>query len=343
MLVSVSERLTLSSGWNWISLTSSSLSVDELSKYLIEARSRTDLVYNDTKWGLFGSLMWMNQDEAYKVKIMDDIEPVTVVPGEGKMSYDGYTDDKYFIKGWNWVSYPYEYNYPVEDIYDAANFAEGDIILSKNSGFVTCTDGIWMGTLTELRPNEGYMIYSANEFNNKMPGRFSLAQGEFVVSAPSSAAARQRSVWTYDGSRFANTMAVIAKVDIENSDNYTIGAFVDGECRGEGRFINDLAFISVVGEAGEAVTFRLFNKLTDEYVDLDREVEFAGMVGTVKAPVTMGTIEGTTGIVDINTIDSNSIEAIYDIAGRKVENAEGGIYIIKVREAGKVTTKKVRM
>ena len=176
-----------------------------------------------------------------------------------------------------------------------------------------------------------------------MPGRFSLAQGEFISAKAHNAPSRERSVWEYDGSKYANTMAVIARIDIVNHEDYTIGAFVGDECRGEGRFINDLAFISVVGEAGEAVTFRLFNKLTDEYVDLDREVEFAGMVGTVKAPITMGTMEGTTGIVDINTIDSNSIEAIYDIAGRKVENAEGGIYIIKVREDGKVATKKVRM
>ena len=343
MLVSVSERLTLESGWNWISLTSSSLSVDELSKYLVEARSRNDLVFNDAKWGLFGSLMWMSQEEAYKVKIMDEIEPVTVIPSEGKMSYDGYIDDKYFIKGWNWVSYPYEYNYPVEDIYDAANFAEGDIILSKSNGFVTCTDGIWMGTLTELRPNEGYMIYSANEFNNKMPGRFSLAQGEFISAKAHNAPSRERSVWEYDGSKYANTMAVIARIDIVNHEDYTIGAFVGDECRGEGKFINDLAFISVAGDAGETVAFRLYNRISREFVDLDCELEYTGIAGSVKAPVTMGTIEGTTDIIDINTVDSNNIEAIYDLSGRKVEKVTDGIYILKVRENGKVVTKKVHL
>ena len=57
----------------------------------------------------------------------------------------------------------------------------------------------------------------------------------------------------------------------------------------------------------------------------------------------MGTIEGTTDIIDINTVDSNNIEAIYDLSGRKVEKVTDGIYVIKMREAGKVTTKKVRM
>ena len=346
--VSVNERLTLESGWSWISLTSAGFSLGEIEESLVEARSRQCLAFNDAKWGLFGDLGWLDQFEAYKVKIKDDVDPVTVYPMEGKMSYDGAINGKEFIKGWNWVSYPYEYRYPVEDIFDAANFAEGDIILSKNDGFVTLTDGAWVGTLNELLPNEGYMIYTANAFTCEMPNRFSLEQGEFEASAgteipaPAGAAARERSVWVYDGSRFANSMAVIAKVDVEECEDYTIGAFVDDECRGEGRFINGLAFISVAGEADENVTFRLYNKVSGEFIDLDRELQFAGMAGSVKVPVTMGTIEGTTGIVDINSIDSNNIEAIYDISGRKVEQMTEGIYVIKVREGDKIVTKKVR-
>lgn len=348
-MVSVMEKLILESGWSWISLTSAMFAPEAIKDGFVEARSRTDLVFNDVKWGPFGSLTMFDQTQAYKIKMQDDIEPVTVYANyEGTMNYDGTIGSKEFIKGWNWVSYPYEYRYPVKDIFNAANFAEGDIILSKNDGFVTLTDGAWVGTLSELLPNEGYMIYTANKFTCEMPNRFSLEQGEFEASAgteipaPAGAAARERSVWVYDGSKFANSMAVIAKVDVEECEDYTIGAFVGEECRGEGRFINGLAFISVAGEADENVTFRLYNKVSGEFIDLDRELEFSGMAGSVKVPVTMGTIEGTTGIVDINSIDSNNVEAIYDISGRKVEQMTEGIYVIKVREGDKIVTKKVR-
>ena len=348
-MVSVMEKLILESGWSWISLTSAMFAPEAIKDGFVEARSRTDLVFNDVKWGPFGSLTMFDQTQAYKIKMQDDIEPVTVYATlEGTMRYDGTIESKEFIKGWNWVSYPYEYRYPVEEIFNAANFAEGDIILSKNDGFVTLTDGAWVGTLSDLLPNEGYMIYTANAFTCEMPNRFTLAQGEFEASAgteipaPAGVAARERSVWVYDGSRFANSMAVIAKVDVEECEDYTIGAFVDDECRGEGRFINGLAFISVAGEADENVTFRLYNKVSGEFIDLDRELQFSGMAGSVKAPVTMGTIEGTTGIVDINSIDSNNVEAIYDISGRKVEQMTEGIYVIKVREGDKIVTKKVR-
>ena len=348
-MVSVMEKLILESGWSWISLTSAMFAPEAIKDGFVEARSRTDLVFNDAKWGPFGSLTMFDQTQAYKIKMQDDIEPVTVYANyEGTMNYDGAIESKEFIKGWNWVSYPYEYRYPVKDIFNAANFAEGDIILSKNDGFVTLTEGAWVGTLSELLPNEGYMIYTANKFTCEMPNRFSLEQGEFEASAgteipaPAGAAARERSVWVYDGSKFANSMAVIAKVDVDECEDYTIGAFVDDECRGEGRFINGLAFISVAGEANENVTFRLYNKVSGELIDLDRELQFSGMAGSVKVPVTMGTIEGTTGIVDINSIDSNNVEAIYDISGRKVEQMTEGIYVIKVREGDKIVTKKVR-
>ena len=348
-MVSVMEKLILESGWSWISLTSAMFAPEAIKDGFVEARSRTDLVFNDVKWGPFGSLTMFDQTQAYKIKMQDDIEPVTIYANyEGIMNYDGAIGSKEFIKGWNWVSYPYEYRYPVEEIFNAANFAEGDIILSKNDGFVTLTEGAWVGTLSELLPNEGYMIYTANKFTCEMPNRFSLEQGEFEASAgteipaPAGVAARERSVWVYDGSRFANSMAVIAKVDVEECEDYTIGAFVGEECRGEGRFINGLAFISVAGEADENVTFRLYNKVSGEFIDLDRELQFSGMAGSVKVPVTMGTIEGTTGIVDINSIDSNNVEAIYDISGRKVEQMTEGIYVIKVREGDKIVTKKVR-
>lgn len=347
-MVSVMEKLTLGGGWSWISLTSAMFAPEAIKDGFVEARSRTDLVFNDAKWGPFGSLTMFDQSQAYKIKMLDDIDPVTVYADlEGVMSYDGAIESKEFIKGWNWVSYPYEYRYPVEDIFDAANFAEGDIILSKNDGFVTLTDGAWVGTLSDLLPNEGYMIYTANAFTCEMPNRFSLEQGEFEASAgteipaPAGVAARERSVWVYDGSKFANSMAVIAKVDVEECEDYTIGAFVDDECRGEGRFINGLAFISVAGEADENVTFRLYNKVSGELIDLDRELQFSGMAGSVKAPVTMGTIEGTTGIDEVKGENGN-VKTIYDISGRKVEQMTEGIYVIKVREGDKIVTKKVR-
>ena len=342
--VEMAEKITVAEGWSWISLINSSFSVEELSKTLIEARSKTDLVFNDARYGLFGTLAYMTEAEAYKVNMLSSASVVAIA---NMFNNDGSIADKKLEKGWNWVSYPYEYAYAVEDIFDASAFSEGDIILSKDRGFVTCTDGAWIGDLTELMPQEGYMVYTSAETTASMPGRFTLEQGYFTANTASRAAARGASMWVVDGSKFSSTMPVIAQVDVEETDDLVVVAFVDDECRGEGRFINGLAFVSVAGEAGENVTFRLYNKATGEMFDIDGGITFAGMAGSVKAPVAMRAIgvpaAGTTGIVDISTIDSNAIVAIYDVAGRKVENMTSGIYIIKVRENDKIVTKRVSL
>lgn len=342
--VEMAEKITVAEGWSWISLINSTISVSELSKTLIEARSKTDLVFNDAKYSLFGTLAYMTEAEAYKVNMLSSASVVTVA---NMFNNDGSIADKKLEKGWNWVSYPYEYAYAVEDIFDASAFSEGDIILSKDRGFVTRTGDAWLGDLKELMPQEGYMVYTNAETTASMPGRFTLEQGYFTANTASKAAARGASMWVVDGSKFANTMPVIAQVDVEETDDLVVVAFVDDECRGEGRFINGLAFVSVAGEAGENVTFRLYNKATGEMFDIDGGITFAGMAGSVKAPVAMRAIgvpaTGTTGIVDISTIDSNAIVAIYDVAGRKVENMTSGIYIIKVRENDKIVTKRVSL
>ncbi|MBO5664689.1 MAG: hypothetical protein J6S03_00650, partial [Bacteroidaceae bacterium] len=338
----VMERITMGGGWNWVSLINGEVWLEELSKQLIEARSQNELVFNDASWGLFGDLYSMDNTQAYKVNLREDYGGVELYPYSDN-NIEGYIHTKSLKKGWNWVSYPYEFEYGVEQIFAAANFSENDMILSKHNGFVQRNaDGEWEGNLSALIPYQGYMVYCNADVELPMPGRYDLEQGYFKNIAPERAASHERAAWVYDNSRFANSMAIVAKVDVENCEDYSIGAFVGDECRGEGKFINGKAFITVGGESGEVVNFRLYNKWTGEFLNVTNDIEFCDMAGSLNAPVLMGVLDGTTGIVDINTINGNNIEAIYDITGRKVTEMTDGIYIIKVREGDKTVTKKVR-
>ncbi len=337
----VMERMTMGSGWNWVSLINGEIWFEELSEQLIEARSQDELVFNDASWGLFGDLYTMDNTQAYKVNIHDDYSEVELYPYSDN-NIEGYIHTKSLKKGWNWVSYPYEFEYDVEQIFAAANFGENDMILSKHNGFVQRNaDGEWEGNLSALIPYQGYMVYCNADVELPMPGRYDLEQGYFKNIAPERTASHERAAWVYDNSRFANSMAIVAKVDVENCEEYTIGAFVGDECRGEGKFINGKAFITVGGENGEVVTFRLLNKWTGELLDVAQEIPFGDMAGSISAPVVMGTIDGTTGIDEVKGENGN-VKAVYDLTGRKVEQMTEGIYVIEVREGDKIVTKKVR-
>ena len=56
-------------------------------------------------------------------------------------------------------------------------------------------------------------------------------------------------------------MCIVAKVKgVEPSDKYSVGAFVNGECRGKGTYVtDDVMFITVAGQNGDVVSFKLYN------------------------------------------------------------------------------------
>lgn len=353
----VMEKVNLHTGWNWVSFISGGISAYEMESSLEEARSQNNLIINDPDWGLFGNLDWMDSYEAYKIKMKEEAEVLEYILMEGgAMNENGDVDDKILEHGWNWVSYPYEYEYYVADIFDPEQFAEGDIILSKEDGMVTLTEGAWEGNLINLIPNQGYLIYSntEGEYSVTMPNRYTLKQGTFQSQAQA-APNRDRSVWSYDGSRFANTMAIIGTFNIEDAADYTIGAFVGDECRGEGKFVNGRAYITAAGEAGEVVTLRLYNTWTGEYFDVAEEVAFTDLAGSVKAPVRFNA--GTTAIDNLSsdalTIQGHVATAdgtiqVLDVQGKIV--AEGfqrvdlshlnsGVYVVKAGDASRKVIK----
>lgn len=353
----VIEKIRFDYGWNWISVISAGVSLNEIEASLDEARSQTQLAIVDPEWGLFGYLDWLYPYEAYKVKIKDEAEVLEYIPMEGGwMNPDGSVDEKALERGWNWESYPYEYDYAVADIFDPAQFAEGDIILAKDDGMATIVDGAWEGNLDMLRYHQGYLIYSntEGEYSVTMPNRYSLPQGSHEEDIPR-AQRRDRSVWSYDGSRFANTMAIIGTFNIEDAADYTIGAFVGDECRGEGKFVNGRAYITAAGEAGEVVTLRLYNTWTGEYFDVAEQVAFTDLAGSVKAPVRFNA--KTTAIENVVagalTVQGNVALAadaiqVYDAQGKLV--AEGfqrvdlshlnsGVYVVKAGDASRKVIK----
>lgn len=358
--VEIGQRLLLGEGWSWISLFANKVGQDLFYKYFYDAqevRSQYMLVYNDPEYGFFGDLKELTTAEAYKVCVKDSAHFDMFLYDGGVYNYNTGRDIN-LMPGWTWVSNPYCFDHDLQVALGKATFANDSRIVSKNDGFATFQDGQWVGTLTRFNAGEGYLVYNAAAENVFVSF---AAEGVIPKAEPRSVASARRaaeqSVWSYDGSRFADNMSVICQPTTElEADRYTIGAFVGDECRGEGRMINGRFFVTVHGEMGEKVSFRLYDALTGEYFVLDDAVDFASTVGTYQRPMALNTptltgidsVTGDQGVavyldggrVVVAGVAAESVE-VYNASGMRVA-AEGlgtGVYVVRVKTASGTITR----
>lgn len=358
--VEIGQRLLLGEGWSWISLFANKVGQDIFYKYFYDAqeiRSQYMLVYNDPEYGFFGDLKELTTAEAYKVCVKDSAHFDMFLYDGGVYNYNTGRDIN-LMPGWTWVSNPYCFDHDLQVALGKATFANDSRIVSKNDGFATFQDGQWVGTLTRFNAGEGYLVYNAAAENAFVSF---AAEGVIPKAEPRSVASARRaaeqSVWSYDGSRFADNMSVICQPTTElEADRYTIGAFVGDECRGEGRMINGRFFVTVHGEMGEKVSFRLYDALTGEYFVLDDAVDFASTVGTYQRPMALNTptltgidsVTGDQGVavyldggrVVVAGVAAESVE-VYNASGMRVA-AEGlgtGVYVVRVKTASGTITR----
>ena len=123
-------------------------------------------------------------------------------------------------------------------------------------------------------------------------------------------------------------MSIVAEVpQLDNPDEWTLGAFVDDECRGMGRAVRDgIMFVGVVGKAGDHVTFRLHNDLTGKEITLNETLNYGGKAGSLRKPLAL-TAPVATGINGIN--GARKANVIYDMGGRQITGQpQKGIYVV---------------
>ena len=348
------EILFNSNGWDWIYVPSTidlknneggyieQLNIDENNR-VIEIRSQTSLLYNDPVYGIFGSIEYLApSDGMYKIKA--DYEDASNCIFVSSKPYWERFQSKMLQPGYTWIGYTNEWDMTIEELNTVEVNApsEGDQIIGKN-GFAEYSDGAWVGADFILESGKGYLYYSTADYEAAFSFDYypDFSNQTYNLSRKK-ARSTKNSVWEYDASKFADNMAIVAQIaDLENPEDYTIGAFVDDECRGMGKVVKDgKMMISVAGKAGETVSFRLHNEYTGEFVDIDSKVNYAQKLGSLKSPAVFEG-GGLTSISNIN-IDECDEVTYYDLSGRIVEgNIPSGVYIVKAVKDGKVIVKKV--
>lgn len=334
-------------GWDWISVNAlpegaNSLPLKNRETYIIavqdsvvEMRSQTQLLYNDPKLGVFGDITELTPEAGmYKVKSDTGFRLHLGTDVQSESTYQEILPNGVTLnKGYNWIAYTSSFAHNVNCEW-AENANNGDMIIGKDN-FATYSAGTWQTSESDpliLTPGKGY-IYYATGTGTKVNFNYLPMEETDNGNGVNKRNLSELTGWTSDHSRFADNMPVIATLkNIDNPEDYIVGAFVNGECRGYGTAAkNGLMFINVSGKTGERIEFRLFSKTDNSIIDLNEQLSYSFSAGTLKAPVTL-TSSGATAISTVEAAaDSNATE-VYDLSGRKLTQTQKGINILRSKD-----------
>ena len=335
--VTVSQHLTLAEGWSWISTYAGAISLGaDNAGNILEARSQTKLTYNDPVYGFFGDLNTLDGTSAYKVKVKTGV--TFDYTAKNALLYTNDATTVILQPGWNWVNNPCAKNHPFLEIFSKAELPENSRVVAL-TGFMAYAEGQWSGSLESINAGEGYLIYNPGTENISFVIQPDRMMSEYVASGESGTTTARtlmanarvdRTMLTYNPRRFADNMSIIASLpEGVDSERYTVVPFVGDECRGESKLVDGRFFITVHGQKGEQVSFRLFDNQTGEYETSLVEMPFSMMEGSIKAPIVLGT---STTAIDTITIDQNNQDGsdpvIYDMQGRRMSKDARGLLII---------------
>ena len=333
--------LALAEGWNWISHPMvESIAVSRLSEYADRIVGKDKEAIRDSKLGMTGALKELEAGNLYKVKMRLD---------------DTYTCDDFFcedgspimlLPGWNWIGYPVNGQQSLSDALADYMAEEGDKMIGLGGGFAIYENGTWQGTLSTLETGMGYMFYTkqAKTLTFKSPStKVNLSRLHHMTSH----AARTRSASLFrpvSRHAYPNVMGVIAEVQKDNenvaADRFMLYAYdADGECRGEGKWVNGLAWMTLYGKGGEALSFRAVDLIDGTVYTIQETTSFVqDITGSVNQPfiLTLGNADGSVAMIEGVPADlsSSEIDGYYNLNGTRVpiRTASRGIYLVKYKD-----------
>lgn len=360
---------SLEDGWNWIShnveneIPVESIISDNVDRVL----SQTEEAIRDPQFGVVGNLNVLNPLEAYKVFTVGGNSDQVV----GGISFDPSVPVA-LNKGWNWIGCPMENSsLAVADAFANLEAEEGDMIVGREGFAQVDTDGNWIGDLQQLALGQGYMYLSGSvkEFNyNTIPSHSEVRKN--IVRENLKAA------WTIESGKYPSVMPVTSHVVkaggiMADDGEFEIGAFCGDECRGIGVCVEGWTMISVFGNPGDEITFRVFSTDSHNEYALPQTLKFTeAPVGSLKSPI----VFNTSATSAIETVDNGSVKVIvengnieiagdtqsielvevYDIAGMKeasatnadklkFENLKTGVHIVVIYTADGHVSRKVEV
>ncbi len=296
-------QLNLQPGWNWVSMNLSEPYHQDARIFLqpIEGITerfvgQTSELVNDPAHGLTGALNTISPAEGYKLKVTEAASHTWTGFGSKPES-----TTLTLQKGWNWIGYVPISGNDLAAALAGITPAENDVVKSMDD-FSTYSGGQWKGTLERLNPGEGYLYYAAEPtaFTYPVQRVFPVERQSRIMEQP-----RLGAQWGYDIHRYPDNTTLIGRLYKDGtptmSGAYTIGAFCNDECRGVGKWVGDVVFLTIHGtlSANEQMTFKAWENATGEEHPVSETISFQGQQeGSCLSPMSLH-ISDNTGIAPV--------------------------------------------
>lgn len=375
----VNLELDLKKGWNWVSSNLSEAANKDAKQFLtpIEAATErfvgfTDELINDPVYGLTGGLTTITPQDGYKLKVSENIDNVWTGSGNNPEN-----TTMSLHKGWNWIGYVPLGTHEVASALANLTPSENDVVKCLDD-FSTFTGGKWVGTLTQMKPGEGFMYYATNAATFHYPAtRVFPVTGD---ASPTRVDIRKASPWNYDANGYPDNTTLIGRLFVDGAPTvegaYTVGAFCGEECRGIGKYVGDVLFLTVHGTIAtdRTVTFKAWENATGNELPVNETIKFKGQQeGSYQSPMALHA-NGTTDIAQASSVgytvypkplrsrlyingDTEHIKAVkvlssdgavnlaqngYSEQGMDVSGLQSGVYVVAIVSTdGKVYYEKV--
>ncbi len=298
-------QMNLKTGWNWVSSNLSEPANQDAKQFLKPIEDITerfvgqvDELINDPVYGLTGGLTTITPTESYKLKVSENSD--NTWSGNGSKPESTTMN---LSKGWNWIGYVPVSSNDLSVALSGMTPTENDVIKCMDD-FATFTGGKWVGSLSVLKPGEGYLYYATNATTFNYP-----VMRVFPVSSEATRrTVSANSPWNYDVNRYPDNTTLIGKLYANGAPaiagTYTVAAFCGSECRGIGKYVEDKLFIAIHGTIAnnEEISFRAFENATGKEYNINESVIINGQQeGTFSAPYRLNLNNETTGIDEAMT------------------------------------------
>ena len=344
----VAAPLNLKKGWQWRTnsygdATAANFEQIYGANALTEIRTQENLLYNDPVWGYFGTLMeaGLPQNMPYKVSMANELNS-RLTQGQYTTGYTVTLSD-----GWTWIPSPYYFDRQLSAVFNPSQLLEGMVIISKERGSAEWDGTEWIGDLQVLPAYESFLCYAGTDepFSLSYQPEADMTHGNDEAPIPQTetpAAARSLDTtpWHYDAARFRDNMTLVMQLpQLEQPADYSIGAFVGNECRGEGHFVTGhqqakgYFFTTVHCNQGETINFRLCHQSTGQQYTIDQMVTSNGLrLGSLSQPLTFTSMEQVTAIGEATPTAAPRVTQTFDLTGRKVQSPHRGLLLQKLSD-----------